>query len=501
MPPRLKLIANLLVLIGLILCHAPANIVQATESSIRNALQAEHKTYLPQVRTINHEPNLPNTPVPAQDAADQELSVQLSWAGGDPDGDAVVYDVYLDVGNVLPATRVANHQAGTTFNPGTLAASTTYSWKVVAFDEHGLSTPGPVWRFTTRADVALPGAFEKVSPANGAVDQSTSLSLDWGDSSGAASYAYCYDTSDDHACSGWTSTGATSHASISGLSSNTTYYWQARATNSAGNTYANGSETHYWSFTTGDGGVVPGEMVSIPAGTFQMGCDPTHNGGYDCDPDELPLHTVQLDAYRIDKYEVTNGQYAQCVAAGACAAPSSSASQTRGSYYGDPAFNNYPVIFVTWDDANAYCAWAGKRLPTEAEWEMAARGTDGARAYPWGDSAPTCALANHNYYDGSSYSFCMGDTTSIGSNSAGASPYGVLNMAGNVSEWVNDWYLAAYYQDSPPINPPGPTTALYKVARGGSWFTQAFRVLTADRSYGWPDTQFNHVGFRCAAAP
>jgi formylglycine-generating enzyme required for sulfatase activity len=225
-------------------------------------------------------------------------------------------------------------------------------------------------------------------------------------------------------------------------------------------------------------------MVYVPAGSFEMGSD----AGWDS---EKPIHTVFLKDYWIDQTEVTNAQYNLCVHAGACESPSSLDSFTRNSYYDNPDFANYPVIWVSWYDATAYCEWAGRRLPTEAEWEKAARDEDG-RTYPWGEEI-RCDLA--------SYIDCTQDTTAVGSYPGGASPYGVLDMAGNVWEWVADWYYVKYYDNSPLDYPKGPDSGAYRVVRGGSWNDYDWYLRSSSRFSYFPDNTRSSVGFRCASDP
>jgi formylglycine-generating enzyme required for sulfatase activity len=420
-------------------------------------------------------------------ATGQSLDVDLSWSGGDPDGDNVTYDVSFGPGTARSLLNDCENITVTSCDPGTLNPNTQYSWQVVAQDQHGAMAEGPVWEFSTGTGETCPISLTVQSlqttdltvSVSGTVTStcSTITRLNWQWSDGQSDDQW-FPASHTYAVSG-------------------TYPITVTAYNDLGDT-----EIAYTSaYVRPD----TGEMILVLAGEFQMGCDssndPTNCNQFPWQVRELPLHTVYLDAYYIDKYEVTNAQYSQCVTTGACSAPSNYGSYTRGSYYDNPDYANYPVIWVSWNDATNYCTWAGKRLPTEAEWEKAARGSSDTQTYPWGNDAPDCSRLN--YYEDSGY--CVGDTTQVGSYPTRTSLYREMDMAGNVYEWVNDWYQQDYYSTCPPdgwpSNPTGPASGTYKVLRGGSFFSSWNQVRVASRYYYFPPSERNNaIGFRCAGS-
>ena len=243
-------------------------------------------------------------------------------------------------------------------------------------------------------------------------------------------------------------------------------------------------------------------QVYVPKGEFIM-------GGLDvyADEDEKPAHKVTLDAFWVDQVEVTNEMYARCMMSGACPAAHNPVSSTRLDYFYNPAYKDYPVINVYWGDARAYCEWMGRRLLTEAEWERAARGDD-MRTYPWGEDTPSAAFVNFNDI--------IKDTSRVGSYAAGASPFGALDMAGNVWEWTSDFYDKNYYKLEMDFNPTGPASVskLLRVIRGGSYQDSLVDLRLSNRgSELGPNPTVKpddpalignasvKIGFRCASDP
>ncbi len=233
-------------------------------------------------------------------------------------------------------------------------------------------------------------------------------------------------------------------------------------------------------------------MVLIPEGPFPMGVP---HGDRDGGRDEYPRHDVFVNNFYIDKFELTNGRYLEFVKATKHRIPQNPTNATRNLWEGDTiteSLADRPVVNVDWADAQAYCQWAGKRLPTEAEWEKAAKGT-ADRRFPWGNVEPTNKHLNFNQQ-------WIGEKTlmPVGSYELGKSPFGVYDMAGNVWEWVNDWYDAKYYEKSPAKNPTGPETGTKRVLRGSGWQNETPTVRIFTRVDSDPTIRNESTGFRCA---
>lgn len=216
-------------------------------------------------------------------------------------------------------------------------------------------------------------------------------------------------------------------------------------------------------------------LIYIPPGESSMG-----DGGFDA-----PVHTVNLDGYWIQETKVTNRMYDQCLKAGACTPPT---QELGGPVFSNPEYASHPVVGVNWDQAQAYCSWIQGSLPTEAQWEKAARGLNG-NPYPWGTSNPSCDLLN--------FSYCNKSTNDVKAYQIGKSPFGLFDMAGNVFEWVSDWYDPTFYSQSPSANPTGPTSGEYRVVRGSSFETFPEQVSSAIRRFNERVDTGRDIGFRC----
>ena len=265
---------------------------------------------------------------------------------------------------------------------------------------------------------------------------------------------------------------------------------------------------------------VPDDMVLVPAGEFLMGSP----AGTDGLPDEQPQRGVYLSSFLIDRYEVTNEAYAKFVKTTGHRIPEN--ANPSSTLWIDKApmagIERHPVVNVSWDDAVSYCRWMGKRLPTEAEWEKAARGTD-ERRYPWGNDWDITKANSASYWAGRTVEFSSGAdweafwikgegaklakekgvrgevlTLPVGSFPQNFSPYGIYDMAGNAAEWVQDWYDPNYYRSASLSNPSGPERGAIKAMRGGSWLKPAVSLRVTDRDWGMMDSRPSGTGFRCA---
>lgn len=244
---------------------------------------------------------------------------------------------------------------------------------------------------------------------------------------------------------------------------------------------------------------VKDDMITVPAGWFLMGS--TRQADRNAYPAELPQRKVHLDAFEIDKYEVSTLQYLRFVLE-TDRKPLVDWRYDGGNFQESMA--HHPVMHVTWFEADAFCRWAGKRLPTEAEWEKAARGTDG-RLYPWGNQMAGLSRANFGrtglsgpVRDRPERLMLYPPVISVDKYDNAVSPYGVFQMSGNVAEWVADWYDREYYQSAPDRNPKGPEQGTQRAFRGGGWMDSTPTVRAAQRNGAEPETKMNWLGFRCA---
>lgn len=339
------------------------------------------------------------------------------------------------------------------------------------------------WAGCFSPNVPDSGAPESSSTSTSGIDVTTSTGIPPGDVSGSSDVAVSTDAATETGSGSETTSEDSGGASESGTSTG------APACDLLDDSCPDGM------LCDGSACVEPPEgMVAVGGGPFMMGCNEALD--VDCIDDEYPFHEVTLSSFAIDQTEVTAAAYDACVDAGECDAPTTETAFESIECF--PTSGDQPVVCVNWFQARDYCDWRGARLPTEAEWEKAARGGDG-RVFPWGNEAPTCSRAH--YYT------CVGDEgpIAVGSKPAGASPYGALDMAGNVFEWVGDWYSASYYVNSPDVDPPGPLAGTRHALRSSAYYFYAISSRTSLRApnYDTPtDNDANtDVGFRCAVSP
>jgi formylglycine-generating enzyme required for sulfatase activity len=389
----------------------------------------DHSTWGPvwSFTTTNQPPDEPGDPMPADNESLAATELDLIWTCSDPEDDPLTFDVYL--GSTTTPPLVNEGQIDMYYHQVELEVGLIYYWQIVAHDNHAHSTAGPVWSFTIiEGENEPPDPPNSPIPSNGAVNKSIYTDLHWrchDNDYDPLTYDVFFGTASPPP---QVSTGQTAAIYDPGVLLNSqTYYWKIIAYDN----HSHSATGPVWSFTTAPTGC-PAGLVLVPAGSYSMGAE------YFA-PTSMPIHTVDVPAFYLDTCEVTNTQYKTFCDATSRAYPPDPNFSGMSNYFTNPAYVNYPVVNVSWDDVSAYCAWTGKRLPTESEWERAAKGLADNRQWPWGDSwIAVNANSDNNPADGYTY------TAPVGSYPGGISPVGCYDMAGNVFEWCEDDYHSSY---------------------------------------------------------
>ena len=441
----------------------------------------------------NQAPGLLINPSPSNNAPDQALNTDILWECSDPDNDPLTYDIYF--GESTSPELVATNTSIAMYDPGTLNNNTTYYWKIIAKDDHNHTTEGAIWQFTTTdgSNNQSPLLPSNPIPADQSNNISISTTLQWectDPENDPLTFDVYFGTNNPPSLA---TVNQSEFSFVPGiLSQNTQYYWKIVAKDDQ----ANQTEGVIWTFTTISNGGGDLEWVNVNGGTFQMGSN-------DGPGNEQPIHSVTLSSFEITKYEVTNEQYCEFLNDIGCNSNGSHNGEnyidmdnsycqinySGGQFIPESGKTDFPVIEVSWYGSHAFAQWAGGRLPTEAEWEFAARGGNNSNGYTYSGSNTVGDVAWYSSNSG-------GHTHQVGTKAT--NELGIHDMSGNVWEWCNDWYDSNYYGSSPSNNPQGPSSGTYRVLRGGSGNHNAYNCRVANRNGGNPDYSDHLIGFRVA---
>ena len=435
--------------------------------------------------TLTCPPAIPGAPSNLTATVVSNFHINIYWQDNSSQEDGFKVDRKTGAGGTYAQVGTAGADS-TGYQDAGLTCATEYYYRVRSYNAMGSSGYAGEVNAATGTCPAAPSNLQAAAVSASRVD------LTWSDNSSDESGFQVERKRGTGGFYGpvYSSSAGVTNWSDSGLGGGQTYYYRVSAYYPGGNSvYSNEV-----SAALPAGAAPPSGMASVPADCFQMG-DPS-NVGLD---NERPAHPVCLSAFQMDIKEVANSEYFRCVDTGPCKRPGDTGSASdRSPYYGKTTYANYPVIFISWSQAKTYCEWLEKRLPTEAEWEFAARGGLPGKKYPWGDEDPVCTSGAFNgAQDGSC--FAPGETAHDTAPMGYFAPngFGLYDLAGNVSEWVNDWYDAGYYSSSPVLNPTGPGYATYRVLRGGSFYSNMNDLRVSRRDFDTPATQNSTYGFRC----